>query len=126
MKRTSLLLSLLLCTLWATAQTYPSQSTNQDTNQVSNQTKVQGCLNESNGNYTLTDSAGNSFQLTGDTSQLKKHVGHQVQVTGTTSSSNTTTGTTPEAQTNENQSGAQQTLNVTSVKHIASSCSASR
>ena len=43
---------------------------------------VQGCLSGSNGNYTLTDKNGNSYQLTGDTAKLSEHVGHEVKVMG--------------------------------------------
>ncbi len=80
---------------------------------------VEGCLSGSNGNYTLTDKNGNSYQLTGDTAKLSEHVGHEVKVMGSSSaagasSSGSTTGA----------SGSQQSLQVTSVKHVSKSCQA--
>ena len=48
-----------------------------------NQTAVEGCLSGSDGNYTLTDSQGATYQLKGKDSDLRKHVGHKVRVQGT-------------------------------------------
>jgi hypothetical protein len=85
------------------------------------QTTVEGCLSGSSGNYTLSDKSGNTYQLTGDTAKLSEHVGHEVKVTGTSSSASasgggTTTGTTGQA------SGNSQTLEVSSVKHVSKTC----
>ena len=146
MKHKLLLLFLLLCAVWVFAQTYPnqnssssqsgqssSQSSTQSSSQSSssngNETTIQGCLNGSSGNYTLTDSSGKTWQLTGDTSKLSDHVGHTVEVKGTTSSSNSnssgTTGGTTGSGSSSSSSG-QQTLNVSSMKHISSTCTSSR
>src|ERR1700751_4820752 len=134
MRRLVLLFSvLLLGACWAAAQdtsnssksdptsSSPGQS---DTATASGATSVQGCLSGSSGNYTLTDKNGNTYQLTGDTAKLSEHVGHEVKVTGTSSSGSasaagggTTTGTTGQA------AGANaQTLEVSSVKHISKTC----
>jgi hypothetical protein len=43
---------------------------------------VEGCIGGAAGNYTLTDSAGKTWQLTGNTSALAEHVGHTVKVSG--------------------------------------------
>jgi hypothetical protein len=122
MRRTLLLSSLLLGALWLVAQTYPDQTQAPDrgTKTGNNQMTVEGCLSESNGNYTLTDSTGNVYQLVGG-SKLSEHVGHTVKVTGTNpshvpSSSSANTGAAP---------SAPPTLTVTSVKHVSSSCSSS-
>ena len=115
---------LLLGVTWAAAQNYPSQtSPNQTTpshksSNTEGQTSVQGCLSGSNGNYTLTDKSGTTYQLMGDTSKLSEHVGHEVKVTGSTeggatSSTGGAAGTT---------GSASKTLQVSSVKHIAKSC----
>ena len=84
-----------------------------------NQTTVEGCLSGSDGNYALTDKSGNTYQLSGDNSMLRDHVGHDVQVTGTMtpSAASSTTGGT---------SSNQQIINVASLKHISDSCSTSR
>lgn len=67
------------------------------------------------------DKNGASYQLTGDTAKLSEYVGHEVKVTGTSSSASpssdgSATGTTGQA------SGNAQTLEVSSVKHVSKTC----
>src|ERR1041385_2322092 len=50
---------------------------------------ITGCLNGSDGNFTLTDQGGVTYQLKGATSDLKQHVGHQVQLMGANTGSDT-------------------------------------
>jgi hypothetical protein len=45
-------------------------------------TTIEGCLDGAIGSYTLTDRAGASYRLTGNTALLKIHVGETVRVTG--------------------------------------------
>lgn len=80
-------------------------------------TTVEGCLSGSNGNYMLTDSEGKSYELTGDTSKLANHVGHEMKVTGTESS-----GTAGGSSMSNGASGSQMTIDVTSFKHISKTC----
>ncbi len=89
---------------------------------ASGHTTVEGCLNGSNNSYTLTDKNGNTYQLTGDTAKLSEHVGHEVKITGTASAAGSSAngGTTGAM----GGSGSQQSLQVTSVKHISKSCQA--
>jgi len=122
-----LLVSVLLLGLtWAVAQdttqgsTTPSRGTNpmnsgQNSASASQKT-VTGCLSGSNGNFTLTDKHGKSYQLTGDTAKLTEHVGHEVRVTGTPSASGAAGTTTAGG------AGAEQALEVTSLKHISKTC----
>jgi hypothetical protein len=70
---------------------------------------LQGCLSGTNGNYTLTDSAGNTYQLMGDSAELSKHVGQQINVTGSMASAGTAMG------------GAN-TFNVTKAKKVSGTC----
>jgi hypothetical protein len=101
---------LLLSATWLQAQ--QDQGAGQ-TNSPSSNT-VEGCLQGSNGNYTLTDSAGTTYQLAGDTSKLTEHVGHEVEIKGSTSpSSSASTG-----------ASSQPTLTVDSVKHVSKTCKA--
>jgi uncharacterized protein DUF5818 len=89
MARTILLaLTLLASAAWVQAQSqYPQSSSSQSgTSGNSGQATVQGCLQGSSGNYTLTSDSGTTYQLQGDTSKLDKHVGHEVAITGSTSS----------------------------------------
>ncbi len=136
MKKTiTLIFMLLVCGLWAFAQqSYPSQSSTSSPSQSSassqsqtsssGQTPVRGCLSGSAGNYTLTSDSGQKYQLAGDTSKLADHVGHEVEITGTTAASSTASST-GSAASNTSGSSSETTLNVSKVKHISTSCSSS-
>jgi hypothetical protein len=116
-----LVFALLVSTAWLSAQDYPQTDSSQAGTSASAQTKVQGCLQGSNGAYTLTSDSGTTYQLQGDPSMLSKHVGHEVQITGTPlgtgGSSNATSPTT-----GTSASGSQQTLTVDDIKHVSKSC----
>lgn len=133
MRQVLLLVSVLLLGLtWAIAQdttqgsTSPSKGTNPMNSGQNAQTStggektVTGCLSGSNGSYTLTDKHGMSYQLTGDTAKLSEHVGHEVRITGTASASGSS-ATSPTA--GGTTGGAEQSLQVTSLKHISKTCS---
>jgi len=79
---------------------------------------IEGCLSGSDGNYTLTDQTGASYKLTGDTAKLSEHIGHEVKITGTKSSASATGASDTMGQTG----GAQQSIEVTSVKHVSKTC----
>jgi Protein of unknown function (DUF5818) len=102
---------LLLGMSWAAAQTSPSQGTSGSTGQET----VKGCLSNSGGNYMLTDKNGKTFQLTGDTSKLSEHVGHEIKVTGTASSASASSN-------GGTMSQASPTIEVSTVKHISKTC----
>jgi hypothetical protein len=115
----TLMLSLVLLTsaAWLQAQAYPQSSPTQTPGEKSGHMTVEGCLQGADGNYTLTAENGTIYQLTGNTAELKEHVGHEVQITGKSSGSNA--ASTP----SESAGGAQQaTLDVKSMKHIAKTC----
>lgn len=82
---------------------------------------VEGCLSGSAGNFTLTDKNGTTYQLTGDTSKLSEHVGHEVKVTGTAGAGAGASGST-ETSAGGAGTGSGQSLQVTSVKHVSKSC----
>ncbi len=117
-KATMATLMLLLCAVWAIAQqNYPSsQSTSSSS---SGQTTIKGCLSSSDGGYTLTDKSGTAYKLSGDTAQLSDHVGHEVQIKGTTTEASQSSG----APSPTTSAAAQPTLNVTGFKHISETCS---
>ena len=121
MARTFLLaISLLASAAWLQAQSqYPQTGSSQTGASGSGQTTVQGCLQGSDGNYTLTDKSGTTYQLQGDTSKLSAHVGHEVQITGSTTSASSAT-----SPTTGTPAGAtpQPTLTVQNMKHIAKTC----
>jgi hypothetical protein len=130
MKYLLLLSVLLLGATWAAAQNYPSQTSPSQTSPsqttpagTGGETTVQGCLSGSSGNYMLTDKKGNSFQLTGDTAKLSEHVGHEIKVTGTTSSASASpSGGTDSSKAGEASDSSQQAIEVSSVKHISKTC----
>ena len=101
---------LLLSATWLQAQ--QDQGAGQTKSPSSN--TVEGCLQGSNGNYTLTDSAGTTYQLAGDTSKLTEHVGHEVEIKGSTSPSSSASA----------GASSQPTLTVDSVKHVSKTCKA--
>jgi Protein of unknown function (DUF5818) len=121
MAKTFLLaISLLLSAAWLQAQSqYPQTGSTQSGASASGKTTVQGCLQGSDGNYTLTDKNGTTYQLQGDTSKLSAHLGHEVQITGSTTSASTATSPTAGTPTGTTQ---QPTLTVQSMKHISKSC----
>jgi hypothetical protein len=51
-------------------------------NTASRTITVEGCLGGALGSYTLTDSSGATYPLTGDTEGFKDNVGSTMQVTG--------------------------------------------
>jgi DNA polymerase III alpha subunit len=118
-KMLTLALVLLVSAAWLQAQEqYPQTGSSQSEATASGQITVQGCLQGSNGNYTLTDNSGTTYQLQGDTSKLSAHIGHEVQITGSTSSSSAASSSTSTA-----AAGAQQpTLTVQKMKHISETC----
>jgi hypothetical protein len=120
MKRLALLSSVLLLTaVWAVAQ-YNNQSGSQSSSDMSN-TTIEGCLSGSDGSYSLTDKSGTTYQLTGDTAKLQNHVGHTIQVTGTSASDPTMKG--KQSGSMSSPSDTEPTFNVTSFKHVSNTCS---
>ena len=131
--RKLLLIPVLLATTWAlaqTSQTAPGQMGKGD----ASQTSVQGCLNGSNGNYTLTDKTGTTYQLTGSSADLKSHVGQQVQISGSSTPSAAggtggtgDTGTAGAAGAGSSSAASQAPqISVESVSKISDTCSPSR
>jgi hypothetical protein len=100
------------------AQDASQSASSQTGTAASGRTTVQGCLQGSDGNYTLTDKSGTTYQLQGDTSKLKAHVGHEVQITGSTS------GTSATSSAMGTQAGGTQQpiLTVQSMKHVSKTC----
>ncbi len=120
MKRTiPVMLMMLLCAVWVIAQqSYPSSQAGSAQTQSSNQkqTTVTGCLSRDDGTFSLTDKAGTKYQLTGDTSQLSDHVGHEVQIKGAETQPSGTPSSTATS------SSTQPQIDVSSMKHISNTC----
>jgi Protein of unknown function (DUF5818) len=105
-------LMMLLCGTWALAQQDYGQSGKSSS---SGEAAIKGCLNKSDSGFTLTDKSGTTYQLTGDTSKLSDHVGHEVQIKGTKAESSAAASTSAGSQ--------QPQLQVSSMKHISETCS---
>ena len=119
MRQIFLLLSIMLLGLtWAIAQDQTGAASSQAGQSASGQKTVEGCLSGSNGNFTLTDKNGMSYQLTGDTAKLSEHVGHEVKITGMPSAGAGATGGASASA----GGGSSQSLEVSSVKHISKTC----
>lgn len=115
---------LLLGTCWAVAQdstpagqndSTQSTPTQSSSGQMASSQTIEGCLSGANGKYTLTDQQGTSYELTGNTAKLADHVGHEMKITGTTSSGSDSNATS-------SGSSAGQTLQVSSFKHVSKTC----
>jgi Protein of unknown function (DUF5818) len=122
MTKTILMLAipLLVSTSWLLAQNQDSP-TRSGQNGTAGQTTIQGCLQESNGRYTLTSDSGMTYLLQGAGSTLSKHVGHEVRITGATSSTGSShSEADPAAGASEK---TEETLTIESVKHISKTCS---
>ena len=138
-KKLVLALVLLTCSTWVVAQSSPDQPSNspsqtspdQSGNSASqnsstntngsgmSETTIRGCLMNSGGSYTLTDSAGAQYQLMGNSSTLSSHANQEVQIKGTPSSANGSSTATGTQGTGTNPVSFQ----VSRVKKIANSCS---
>ena len=78
-------LLLLLAVAFAAAKTSNTTTNPQTpmaTSASTQQGTLQGCLSSAGNEYTLTDSSGTTWQLEGNTDQLKPYVGHTVALTG--------------------------------------------
>ena len=145
LKTLTICLVLLVSAAWLAAQSTaqsPDTSSASSSSQGSsaqtgtspaNDTSIEGCLQGSSGNYTLTDNSGTSYTLTGDTSKLAEHVGHEVKVKGSTSESGAgmgstgagmsgSTGSSTGASNGSSSSGSSSSLDVKSVKMVSKTC----
>ncbi len=76
-------LALLASAVWLQAQSgYPGLDSWQAAGNTSSQTTVQGCLQSSGGDYTVTDNTGTIHELQGNTARLSRYVGRRVEITG--------------------------------------------
>jgi hypothetical protein len=138
----------------AAGQNGTTTTTTTSTDQSASANTIQGCLMGTTGNYMLTDATGVAYKVQGDESQLSSNVNKEVEVMGTVTStasasaSNNADASAPNSSSasgQPNQGGnpdasgaggastgatatatASKTLNVTSVKMLADSCSTSK
>lgn len=125
MKRLFLLSSILVLTAAFALAQYGSQSGSSPSSSSMSQTTIEGCLAGSDGNYNLTDKSGTTYQLTGDTAKLQHHVGHTVQITGTSDAPSASDMSGKQSGSMSSPSDSQPTFKVTSFKHISATCGSS-
>src|SRR5512142_1119890 len=106
------------------AQT-PSTDTTQSssaTSTTSGSQTIQGCLSQSGDQYTIAAN-GKTYNITGDTSQLKDHVNQTVAITGTVtpaaSSSSSSTGAEANATTGNSSSMNNDSIAMQSVQSVS-------
>src|SRR5215467_1957014 len=90
----------------STSPSTTDQTNSAATSTSDQQASMKGCLKQSGGNWVLAADNGQSVNLQGDSSMLKPHDGHQVQIQGTRASDGS--------------------LQVTSVSMISDSCSSNQ
>jgi hypothetical protein len=90
----------------------------QDAGKTSNLTTIEGCLQHSEGQYTLIDSTNTIHHLVGGGAKLSHHIGHQVKITGKPGVR--TLDTTPQGAASA--AVVQPVIEVKSVKHISETC----
>jgi hypothetical protein len=112
-KTLMLVLVVLLSAAWLQAQDNMGKSSGS-----TSPTTIEGCLQYVNGHYSLVDSGGITHPLSGYANKLKDHVGHTVEITGTTGVK--TTGTTMQGAASTAKQ--QPVLKVSGVRHIADTC----
>ena len=125
MKKMFLLLSVgMLCfsVAWAQDSTPAGQSAASSSNTSAGMNTVQGCLSGTDGNYLLTeDGTGATYKLMGSDNMLKKHLGHEVAVTGQAANdSGSQASASDQGQAQPAAGGT--TIQVSNVKMVAKQC----
>ena len=122
---------LLLSVTWALAQDSSAAGQSSQSGMSSgSETSIEGCLNGSAGNFTLISSTGITYQLTGASDDLSKHVNQQVRVRGTQSAAAAPSNTSPTSSSSapspsSSSAASQPTFSVSKVSKIADTCSTS-
>lgn len=132
MKRLFLVLSVVLAfALFGFAQGTSSSTSTSKTTKTTSKAKtaksgthqLTGCLSgpDASGAYTLTNGHYKKGIEVGGNDELAKHVGHEVQLTGTWESSGKAIGESEKEEKQEKT--AEKHFKVDSIKHMADSCS---
>lgn len=124
MKKTLLLSSILLLSAFVWARSGTQDATSQS-GISHNRMMVEGCLSGSDGNYTLTDKSGKTYNLDGDMSKLAGHIGETFSLAGSTSPSTSSNSTASgHYATAGSPYDSYPTLTVTAVRLVGASCGA--
>lgn len=119
-KTQMLILVLLIAAVGLRAQSgYPGLDKWVGPEKMSGLATVQGCLQSSGGDYTVTDNNGMIHHLQGNTARLSRYARHEVEITGKPSVRTTDTSMLNIAASAEEQPA----LAVESAKQISETCS---
>ena len=110
---------LLLSTAWLQAQNPPPAGNPSDHPTSAHASTVQGCLQGSAGNFTVTDNSGTTYVIQGDTSTIGEHVGHEVKITGTTSSPSSDSDKSTSSET-------QPIIQLQNLQHVSKTCKSTK
>lgn len=110
---------LLLLTAWLQAQNPPPAGNPSDHPTSAHASTVQGCLQGSAGNFTVTDNSGTTYVIQGDTSTMGEHVGHEVRITGTTSSPSSDADKSTSSET-------QPIIQLQNLQHVSKTCKSAK
>lgn len=124
-------IALLFASLgWAQDQSAQPTTSTEASSSNTNPGSVQGCLGGSDGNFTLTqDSTGTVFKLAGSDDKLKKHVGHEVAVSGQMSGDSGSASAprdqqgAPSSGNTDTNAADSSTIQVSDVKMVSAQCS---
>ena len=97
-----------------------AQDAGQTADKTSGLTTIQGCLQYTNGHYRLTEDNGKTHQLQSEANKLTHHVGHEVAITGKPAIRTVDTTVQGSGSTVKEQP----VFKVSSVKHVADTCTA--
>ncbi len=137
MQKTALVTILLfLVAAWATAQqptspapaTVPGQEKTEPTPSADT-TTIEGCLGGAAGNFTITDKSGMIYKLDvpeGTVTAVEKHLGKEVQVTGTVKNAATGSAAADSGAAKDSAletSKSQATIKPAKMKKLADTCS---
>lgn len=121
-KTTMLCLAILICALWLQARPANQGASASKTAEVApGPAMLEGCLQKSQGEYTITDKDGMSHHLSEGSKLLKSYVGHEVQLTGVPSTR--TIDTTPPG--GASSAIERPVFKVKTVKDVAVTCQSS-
>ena len=125
MKKIYVIAALFVLPIWVMARPVGQQSVYPNGAQTTQRTHasessvpdrlLEGCVEGTRDNLTLTEATGRVYQLLGETAQLADHIGQQASVTGTEA-----------PKTGPGFAEGQTTFTVKKVKMIASVCTASK
>ena len=111
--------TLLILAVWLQSQN-PPPTGNPSDRPIEHASTLQGCLKGSTGNFTLTNKSGATYQIRGDASKLGEHVNHEVQITGTTSTS--TWEADQDSGNGSTNSAQHQIIQLQDVKQVSNTC----